>query len=62
MSDDEDPKKAEIAELININLKQVFADLEDDGVPGQIIDLLSVLRAQDIEKQDMEKTGQKEDE
>ncbi|MEH6832124.1 hypothetical protein [Sulfitobacter sp.] len=52
MSDSNDPKSAEINDLINKNLKQVFADLEDDGMPGQIIDLLSVLRAQDMEKKE----------
>lgn len=52
MSDSDNPKNAEIEDLINKNLKQVFADLEDDGMPGQIIDLLSVLRAQDMETKD----------
>lgn len=52
MSDSDDPKSAEIEDLINKNLKQVFADLEDDGMPGQIIDLLSVLRAQDADPKD----------
>lgn len=52
MSDSEDPRSAEIEDLINKNLKQVFADLEDDGMPGQILDLLSVLRAQDMEQKE----------
>jgi hypothetical protein len=48
MSDEDDPKNEEVADLINHNLKQVFADLEEDGMPGEIMDLLSVLRAQDL--------------
>lgn len=52
MSDSEDMRSAEIEDLINKNLKQVFADLEDDGMPGQILDLLSVLRAQDMEQKE----------
>ncbi|MDC0116014.1 NepR family anti-sigma factor [Octadecabacter sp.] len=47
MMSDEDPKKAKIAQFIDENLKQVFSDLEGDAMPDQIIDLLSVLRAQD---------------
>ena len=54
MSDKDEPQNDEIANLINQNLKQVFADLEDDGMPGQIVDLLSVLRAQDMEQEDGE--------
>lgn len=52
MSESEDPRSAEIDDLINKNLKQVFSDLEDDGMPGQILDLLSVLRAQDMEQKE----------
>lgn len=52
MSNSEDMRSAEIEDLINKNLKQVFADLEDDGMPGQILDLLSVLRAQDMEQRE----------
>lgn len=52
MSENDDPKDAEIADLINHNLKQVFADLEGDAMPGKIIDLLSVLRAQDLEEKE----------
>lgn len=52
MTDKDDPKSDEIASLINHNLKQVFADLEEDGMPGQIVDLLSVLRAQDMAEKD----------
>ncbi len=47
MTTSEDPKKAKIAEYIDQNLKQVFSDLEADGMPEQITDLLLVLRAQD---------------
>ncbi len=49
MASQEDPKKARIAKYIDKNLKQVFADLEGDDMPDQIVDLLSVLRAQDEE-------------
>lgn len=52
MSDSDDPRSEEIAELINHNLKEVFADLEEGGMPGQIVDLLSVLRAQDLAEKD----------
>lgn len=52
MSDSDDPKSEEIAKLINDNLREVFADLEEDGMPGQIADLLSVLRAQDMAEKD----------
>jgi len=50
MVSDEDPKKQRIAKYIDENLKQVFSDLEGDGMPDQIMDLLSVLRAQDQEQ------------
>jgi hypothetical protein len=49
MASQEDPKKARIAKYIDENLKQVFADLEGDEMPDQIVDLLSVLQAQDEE-------------
>lgn len=52
MSDADDQKSDEVADLINQNLKKVFADLEEDSMPGQILDLLSVLRAQDLEEKD----------
>ncbi|WP_298860237.1 hypothetical protein [uncultured Sulfitobacter sp.] len=52
MSDSDDQQNEEIANLINNNLKKVFADLEEDSMPGQILDLLSVLRAQDMEEKD----------
>ncbi|MDO6590342.1 MULTISPECIES: NepR family anti-sigma factor [Rhodobacterales] len=47
MSSVNDPKKQRIEKYIDENLKKVFSDLEDDQMPDQIIDLLSVLRAQD---------------
>ncbi|MGJ8610852.1 MAG: NepR family anti-sigma factor [Octadecabacter sp.] len=47
MTSREDPKTAKIAKYIDENLKQVFAELQDDDMPDQITDLLSVLRAQD---------------
>lgn len=43
------PKKERIDAYIDQNLKQVFSELEKDEMPDQIIDLLSVLRAQDEE-------------
>lgn len=49
MTSEEDPKKQRIEKYIDENLKQVFADLEGDAMPDQIVDLLSVLRAQDQE-------------
>jgi hypothetical protein len=49
MTSQENPKKQRIAKYIDENLKQVFSDLEGDDMPDQIIDLLSVLRAQDQE-------------
>ena len=52
MASQEDPKKAKIAEFIDENLKQVFADLEQDEMPTQITDLLTVLRAQDNAQKD----------
>jgi len=50
MASDEDLKKERIARFIDENLKQVFSDLEHDDMPDQISDLLSVLRAQDQER------------
>lgn len=52
MASPEDPKKAKIAKYIDENLKQVFSDLEQDEMPTEIIDLLSVLRAQDAALKD----------
>lgn len=47
MTSSEDPKKAKITQYIDQNLKRVFSELESDEMPDQIVDLLSVLRAQD---------------
>ncbi len=49
MASADSAKKAKIAKYIDENLKQVFSDLEQDEMPSQITDLLSVLRAQDEE-------------
>ncbi|MEQ6204898.1 hypothetical protein ABMC88_17800 [Sulfitobacter sp. HNIBRBA2951] len=50
MTPGEDEGNDEIKQLIDMNLKQVFAELEEDGMPGEITDLLSVLRAQDLQE------------
>lgn len=42
-----DRKKDRIAAYIDENLKQVFSELEQDAMPDKIMDLLTVLRAQD---------------
>lgn len=52
MTADKNLKPDEIDETINENLKQVYAELAADQMPDQIIDLLAVLRAQDLERQD----------
>ncbi|WP_100369477.1 hypothetical protein [Yoonia maricola] len=49
MASKEDPKQDKIDRYIDQNLKKVFSDLENDDMPTEIIDLLSVLRAQDEE-------------
>ncbi len=49
MTSKDDPKQARIDDYIDKNLKKVFSDLEKDQMPSEIIDLLSVLRAQDEE-------------
>jgi len=49
MASDSDPKQARIDSYIDQNLKKVFAELEDDEMPSEILDLLLVLRAQDEE-------------
>lgn len=41
------PRTADVAKYIDENLKRVFCELENDDMPDQITDLLSVLRAQD---------------
>ncbi|MEO1637961.1 MAG: NepR family anti-sigma factor [Pseudomonadota bacterium] len=52
MTSENDPKQKRIDQYIDQNLKRVFADLEKDEMPDQILDLLMVLRAQDAEKKD----------
>lgn len=47
MASRQNPKKAQVDEYIDENLKKVFSELENDEMPDQITDLLSVLRAQD---------------
>lgn len=49
MASKQNPKKTRQDEYIDQNLKRVFSELETDDMPDQIIDLLSVLRAQDKE-------------
>lgn len=49
MASENRPKQERIDQYIDQNLKKVFSDLEKDEMPDQIIDLLSVLRAQDEE-------------
>lgn len=49
MASKADPKQDKIDRYIDQNLKKVFSDLEGDDMPTEIIDLLSVLRAQDEE-------------
>lgn len=49
MASKNDPKQARIDSYIDQNLRKVFSDLEKDEMPSEIIDLLSVLRAQDEE-------------
>jgi len=43
------PNQERIDRYIDQNLKKVFSDLEKDQLPNEIVDLLSVLRAQDEE-------------
>lgn len=50
MSNPPTPKKKKIiAQYINENLKEVFADYANDEMPLELVDLLSVLKAQDEE-------------
>ncbi len=49
MTSDNDHKQQRIDHFIDQNLKKVFSELEQDKMPDEIIDLLSVLRAQDEE-------------
>ena len=53
MSNKPDPaRKKVIARYINDNLKEVFADYAKDDMPSELVDLLSVLKAQDQERED----------
>lgn len=49
MASNHTPKQERIDRFIDQNLKKVFSDLEKDQMPDEIIDLLTVLRAQDEE-------------
>jgi hypothetical protein len=49
MTSSDNPKQQRIDRYIDQNLKKVFSDLEKDDMPDEIVDLLSVLRAQDQE-------------
>ena len=49
MASETGPKQQRIDRYIDQNLKKVFSDLEKDQMPTEIVDLLSVLRAQDEE-------------
>jgi hypothetical protein len=49
MASQTDPKQQKIDRYIDQNLKKVFSDLEKDQMPDEIVDLLTVLRAQDKE-------------
>lgn len=49
MASKQAPRQARRDAYIDQNLKKVFSELETDDMPDQIMDLLSVLRAQDEE-------------
>ena len=49
MASKDDSRQAQIDKYIDRNLKKVFSDFEKDELPSEIVDLLSVLRAQDEE-------------
>ena len=51
MTSQHDPKQDRIDRYIDENLRRVFSELEQDKMPDELIDLLSVLRAQDKEMQ-----------
>jgi len=51
MTSKQDPRKARAEQYIDQSLKKVFSELQNDEMPDQITDLLSVLRAQDKELQ-----------
>jgi len=50
MTSNNNHKQDRIAHYIDENLSKVFSELENDEMPDQILDLLSVLRAQDEER------------
>ncbi|MEP3283485.1 MAG: hypothetical protein ABJO29_00100 [Yoonia sp.] len=51
MSEGKHPKRdAVIAHHIDENLKEVFADYASGDMPTEIVDLLTVLKAQDQER------------
>lgn len=45
-----DPDKKAIDALIDQNLRLIYEDLLEEGLPDQIKDLLAVLKAQDAHK------------
>jgi len=49
MTNKAEAKQDKIDRYIDQNLKKVFSDLEQDEMPSEIADLLTVLRAQDEE-------------
>lgn len=54
MASEDKMKQDRIDQFIDQNLKKVFSELENDEMPGEIVDLLTVLRAQDKEMQGKE--------
>lgn len=49
MARQDSSKKDEIDAFLDQNIKQVFTDLSDDEMPSEIVDLLTMLKAQDKE-------------
>ena len=47
--------KAVVSDLINENLREVFAHYAEDDMPDRMKDLLSILRAQDEQMEQGEK-------
>jgi len=47
MTGKSDPMQARIDSYIDRNLQRVFSDLENDTMPDEILDLLTLLRSQD---------------
>ena len=54
MASEDKTTQDRIDQFIDQNLKKVFSELENDEMPGEIVDLLTVLRAQDKEMQGKE--------